>query len=98
MVQEGWKRAVVVMAVRLRAKFAVAFIGLRYAWRMPIEASHDEATPITPCIGVCRMDADGLCIGCRRTLAEIARWGTMSQDDRRHWVREVQSLRPPSRP
>ncbi|HVU81024.1 MAG TPA: DUF1289 domain-containing protein, partial [Rhodanobacteraceae bacterium] len=45
---------------------------------MRIEPASLDETPVSPCIGVCRMDADGLCIGCRRTLAEIARWGTMS--------------------
>jgi predicted Fe-S protein YdhL (DUF1289 family) len=53
--------------------------------------------PLTPCTGICRMDATGLCLGCRRTLAEIARWGTMSNDDRRHWIAEVQPSRPPAR-
>ena len=57
-----------------------------------------DETPVSPCIGVCRMDADGLCIGCRRTLAEIARWGTISDDDRRRWMREQQPLRPSPRP
>jgi predicted Fe-S protein YdhL (DUF1289 family) len=43
------------------------------------------APPIeTPCIQVCTMDAaSGLCGGCGRTLEEIARWGTMSETERR---------------
>jgi len=43
------------------------------------------ALPIeTPCIQVCTMDApSGLCTGCGRTLAEIARWGAMSEAERR---------------
>jgi predicted Fe-S protein YdhL (DUF1289 family) len=65
---------------------------------MPIQPANLDDTPATPCIGVCRMDADGLCQGCRRTLAEIARWGTMNDDDRRRWMREQQPLRPPPRP
>ena len=48
-----------------------------------------DETPVSPCIGVCRMDAEGLCIGCRRTLAEIARWGTMSDTERLRCMREV---------
>jgi len=33
----------------------------------------------SPCVGVCRMDAaSSLCLGCWRTLAEIAGWGTAS--------------------
>lgn len=37
----------------------------------------------TPCIRVCRIDeASGLCIGCSRTLAEIAGWAGMSDHER----------------
>jgi predicted Fe-S protein YdhL (DUF1289 family) len=66
---------------------------------MQAESSRiDDAVPLSPCIGICRMDPDGLCRGCRRTLAEIACWGAMSDAERRRWMREVQPLRPPSRP
>lgn len=54
--------------------------------------------PVTPCIGICRMDADGLCVGCRRTLAEIARWGSMEDQERLRWIAEVQPTRQPARP
>lgn len=38
----------------------------------------------TPCIKICVMDpASGLCRGCGRTLDEIARWGSMSEAERR---------------
>ncbi|MBN8504056.1 MAG: DUF1289 domain-containing protein [Burkholderiales bacterium] len=34
-----------------------------------------EAPVASPCINVCRMDAaSGLCLGCARTLDEIASW------------------------
>ena len=37
----------------------------------------------TPCIKVCQMDpVRGVCIGCCRTLDEIARWGGMSDSER----------------
>ena len=37
----------------------------------------------SPCIKVCQMDpVRGVCIGCCRTLDEIARWGNMSQTER----------------
>jgi len=30
----------------------------------------------SPCVNICKIDAvSGLCFGCRRTIAEIARWG-----------------------
>jgi predicted Fe-S protein YdhL (DUF1289 family) len=37
----------------------------------------------SPCINVCRMDAaTGFCEGCRRTLAEIAAWGGLSDEQK----------------
>ena len=34
----------------------------------------------SPCTKVCVMDAeDRYCLGCRRTLGEIARWGEMGE-------------------
>ena len=37
----------------------------------------------SPCTQICTMDrATGTCAGCRRTLAEIAGWGTMSDAER----------------
>jgi predicted Fe-S protein YdhL (DUF1289 family) len=39
---------------------------------------------VSPCIAVCEMDADtGLCLGCFRTLDEIARWSRSSPKDKR---------------
>lgn len=33
----------------------------------------------SPCVQICVIDAaDGLCVGCARTLAEIAAWGGYS--------------------
>jgi uncharacterized protein len=38
----------------------------------------------TPCANICLLDADtGLCVGCGRTIEEIARWATMSEVERR---------------
>ncbi len=37
----------------------------------------------SPCTKVCVMDAEQrYCVGCLRTLGEIARWGAMSEDER----------------
>ena len=37
----------------------------------------------SPCNKVCVInEATGLCRGCYRTLDEIARWGSMSDDER----------------
>jgi uncharacterized protein len=37
-----------------------------------------QSAPTSPCMNVCVLDAGKVCIGCRRTLDEIARWGRMS--------------------
>jgi len=38
---------------------------------------------VSPCIKVCVMDpARRICVGCGRTLDEIARWGSMSDAER----------------
>ncbi len=48
----------------------------------------------SPCISVCLMnDATGLCEGCLRTLAEIAAWGSMSDDGKRTVLAEIDSRR-----
>jgi uncharacterized protein len=37
----------------------------------------------SPCVNICVIDAGGSqCIGCYRTLDEIARWGTMPTTER----------------
>ena len=58
--------------------------------------SRDDSTPTTPpprpafagrtrspCISICRIDPeDGLCVGCQRTIDEIAGWGAMTPEQR----------------
>ena len=46
----------------------------------------------TPCINVCEFDeASGVCLGCGRTLAEIAGWATMTAAERRRIMGELAS-------
>ena len=46
----------------------------------------------SPCNSVCRMDAEGLyCIGCFRTLEEIAGWSGFDDERRRVIWRELAS-------
>lgn len=37
----------------------------------------------SPCIKVCRLDALQVCVGCGRTLAEIAQWPQMNAEQQR---------------
>jgi hypothetical protein len=44
---------------------------------------------LTPCIGVCGLDADGYCEGCFRTIDEITGWSAMSDAERARIMNEV---------
>lgn len=50
-----------------------------------------QPTPIsTPCIKVCAVSGQtGHCIGCGRTLNEIARWGAMDEAERKAIMAEL---------
>ena len=37
-----------------------------------------ESRPASPCQNVCVLETQRTCVGCGRTLDEIARWGGMS--------------------
>lgn len=44
------------------------------------------APVLTPCIGVCTLDAAGLCDGCHRNIDEITRWSQMGEAERQHFM------------
>ncbi|WP_276249250.1 DUF1289 domain-containing protein [Haloarcula rara] len=43
----------------------------------------------SPCTSVCALE-DGLCVGCGRTVAEIASWQSMSDEEREQVVQAIQ--------
>ena len=48
----------------------------------------------SPCVKVCVMDAERrYCAGCLRTLAEIARWGEMTDTERTDVVAQLPARR-----
>lgn len=53
----------------------------------------------SPCVKVCALDqATGFCQGCKRTLHEIAAWGSMSEDVRQRIMGELDSRTLPALP
>lgn len=44
---------------------------------------------LSPCVGICSLDAAGLCEGCHRSSAEIAHWSQMNDDERLHLMEVV---------
>lgn len=48
----------------------------------------------TPCAKICTLDArQGICLGCGRTLDEIARWGSMTGAERSRIMNELSERR-----
>ena len=44
----------------------------------------------TPCVKICTLDAGaGLCLGCGRTIDEIAGWGAMTPSERSRIMAEL---------
>lgn len=41
---------------------------------------------LSPCIGVCQLGDDGLCLGCLRSAAEIGAWLGLSDAERTHFL------------
>ena len=55
-----------------------------YAHNIRATGQFDTEDVPSPCISVCRVDADsGWCEGCLRTLDEIAAWGQLGNDGKR---------------
>jgi predicted Fe-S protein YdhL (DUF1289 family) len=36
----------------------------------------------TPCVNICKLDERGICIGCLRSVQQIAAWSRMSDTER----------------
>jgi predicted Fe-S protein YdhL (DUF1289 family) len=53
----------------------------------------------TPCVKVCLIDGEsGLCLGCRRTLPEVASWGRFSDAERAEIMASLDARRGRIRP
>lgn len=55
-----------------------------------------QARPASPCMNVCVLDATRTCVGCRRTIDEIANWARMSADEQWRVVHRLERLRRPA--
>lgn len=58
----------------------------------PLWTRHE---PLSPCVNICVMHpAEGICVGCYRTMEEIAGWGGMSADARRAVLADLPARKP----
>lgn len=44
---------------------------------------------LSPCISVCALDEDDVCIGCFRSAKEIGEWGRVDNDGKREILKNV---------
>lgn len=59
---------------------------------MPSDTIPNRKAVTSPCIMVCTVDgASGLCLGCYRTLDEIAQWSRLDEDQRQKIMSELPS-------
>jgi predicted Fe-S protein YdhL (DUF1289 family) len=45
--------------------------------------------PPSPCVNICTLDTEQVCLGCRRTLDEIAAWSGLSPEEQWRIVEEL---------
>ena len=48
---------------------------------------------LSPCIGLCKLNADDICLGCARSMAEIRSWGLLSRTQQRKILTRIQLQR-----
>lgn len=48
---------------------------------------------ISPCVNICQIGGNGRCIGCARSLDEIARWGLMTETERQRIMADLPARR-----
>lgn len=46
--------------------------------------SHSAEKPVrSPCVSLCALDEDDICVGCHRSGQEISHWGSYSNAEKR---------------
>lgn len=44
----------------------------------------------SPCVSLCALDINDVCMGCQRTGDEISRWGAMTNQQRRDVLEQIE--------
>ncbi len=54
----------------------------------------DETAQIpSPCVRICCLDDNDICLGCYRSMAEILRWGEAENNEKRQILTNARSRR-----
>ena len=51
--------------------------------------SQVEQPVISPCVGVCELNSDEICLGCGRSLQDVADWSAADEATRAQIVRQA---------
>lgn len=43
----------------------------------------------SPCINICQLDLNGICLGCRRTMNEISDWWNMTNEQKQQVLKNI---------
>ncbi|WP_020406382.1 DUF1289 domain-containing protein [Hahella ganghwensis] len=43
----------------------------------------------SPCVSICALDAEDICVGCHRSAEEISSWSALSEDEKRQVLAQV---------
>jgi hypothetical protein len=54
-----------------------------------VDATVTGGAAPSPCVDICRLDAQGICIGCRRTIGEISEWSRATEARRREILNDI---------
>lgn len=49
----------------------------------PVPEASTEKPVKSPCVSICALNEDGICVGCWRTGNEISHWGAYNNNERR---------------
>ena len=60
---------------------------------MSVTDTELEARVESPCVRICTLDDDDICLGCFRDIGEICAWARASEEQRRHIVEAAQRRR-----
>lgn len=52
--------------------------------------SSQKPVVLSPCVGICALDDNDICIGCYRSGQEISVWGKVSDEEKKEILRNVQ--------
>lgn len=47
-------------------------------------------TVISPCISICRLDNNDVCIGCFRSVDEIRKWYESTNDEKKQFIKNIE--------